>query len=346
MSGIEDRLRAALHEAADARSVDVMRMRDELNDRLGPPTRRPRKLAALVAAAVLAGGAVVGVQVLPGDGDGRTVAPAGGVDPQFSCEHTTHVDLSGGQDEFVPDLVGRTPAEVAREHDAPRWEFVEDGDTATLRLGNEDGTLGSESRYELRDGEWRLRSSVVCDNGTPAAPTADALALGLHGSEPWPARDALAAGESGTASVLVDDRPVYDYSGLVTRHRSIYMAPCGIRLCFAVGQPDSGVVDRMQTRNAGVLGTMCSFFQPDDLVGRTSPYALLVAWDALGGTTDFSVSGPGGTYRGTSFTDPSWGPAQAWLALVPNDGPQVPYVGRLHDADGLVDEYSGPVACD
>jgi hypothetical protein len=346
MSGIEDRLRAALHEAADARSVDVIRLREELNDRLGPPTRRPRKLAALAAAAVLAGGAVVGVQVLPGDGDGRTVAPAGGVDPQFSCAHITHVDLSGGQDEFVPDLVGRTPVEVAREHDAPRWEFVENGDTATLRLGNEDGTLGSESRYELRDGEWRLRSSMACDNGTPAAPTADALALGLHGSEPWPASSALAVGEGGAESVLVDDRPVYDYSGLVTRHRSIYVAPCGSRLCFGVGQPDSLVVDRMQTRNVGVLGTMCSFFQPDDLVGRTSPYALLVAWDALGRTTDFSVSGPGGSYKGTSFTDKSWGPAQAWLSLVPNKGPQAPYVAQLRDADGLVDEYAGPLECD
>jgi hypothetical protein len=346
MSGIEDQLRAALHEAADARTVDVLRMREELNDRLGPPTRRPRRLAALAAAAVLVGGAVVGVQALRGDGDGRTVAPAGGVDPRFSCAHTAHVDLSGGQDEFVPELVGRTPAEVAREYDAPRWEFVEDGATATLLLGNADGTLGSETRYELGDGEWRMHSSVACDNGTPAAPTADALALALHGSEPWPARGALSVGEGGTASVLVDDRPVYDYSGLVTRHRSIYMAPCRTRLCFGVGQPDSSVVDRMQTRDVGVLGTMCSFFQPDDLVGRTSPYALLVAWDTHGRTTDFSVSGPGGTYEGTSFTDPSWGSAQVWLALVPNKGAQTPYVGRLHDADGLVDEYAGPVACD
>jgi hypothetical protein len=346
MSGIEDQLRAALHDAANARSVDVLRMREELKERLGPPTRRPRKLGALVAAAVLVGGAVVGVQALRDDGDGRTVAPTGGVDATFSCPHTNHVDLPGSQDEFVPDLVGRTPAEVAREYDAARWEFVEDGDAATLLLGNADGTLGSETRYQRRDGEWRMRSSVVCDNGTPAAPTSDALALGLHGSEPWPASGALSVGEGGTASVLVDDRPVYDYSGLVTRHRSIYMAPCATRLCFGVGQPDSVVVDRMQTRNVGVLGTMCSFFQPDDLVGRTSPYALLVAWDTHGRTTDFSVSGPGGSYEGTSFTDKSWGATQVWLALVPNLGPQAPYVGRLHDARGLADEYAGPVACD
>jgi hypothetical protein len=346
MSGIEDRLRAALREAADARPVDVMRMREELNDRLGPPSRRPRKLAALVAAVVLVGGALVGVQALRDDGNGRTVEPADGVDPRFSCAHTSHIDLSGAQDEFVPDLVGRTPTEVAREYDAPRWEFVESGDTARLRLGNEDGTLGSETRYVREDGEWRMRSSVVCDNGTPAAPMAAPLALGLHGNEPWPARGALSVGEAGTASVLVDDRPVYDYSGLVNRHRSIYLAPCETRLCFAVGQPDSVVVDRMQTREVGVLGTMCSFFQPDDLVGRTSPYALLVAWDTHGRTTDFSVSGPGGTYGGTAFTDKTWGPLKVWLALVPNGGPDVSYVGRLHDANGLVDEYAGPVACD
>ena len=39
------------------------------------------------------------------------------------------------------------------------------------------------------------------------------------------------------ASVLVDDRAVYDYSGLVTRHRSMYVALCGARLCWETGRP-------------------------------------------------------------------------------------------------------------
>jgi hypothetical protein len=91
---------------------------------------------------------------------------------------------------------------------------------------------------------------------------------------------------------------------------------------------------------------MCWFFVPDELVGRASPYALLVAWDALGRTTDFAVSGPGGTYEGRSFSDPSWGRQQVWLALVPTPPSGVKLLARLHDADGLVDQYHGPVSCD
>ncbi|HWM74496.1 MAG TPA: hypothetical protein VNQ53_12180 [Nocardioides sp.] len=349
MTRIEDRLRSALTEEADARTVDVLRMRDELNDRLGGHSRRRRVLPMVAAAVLLTGGAVVGVQTLRDDDAPPVTAPSDAVDDEFSCAETRPVDLSGGQDEFVPDLAGRTAAQVAREYDAPLWEFVEDGNEARLRLGNTDGTLGSETRYRRRGGEWQMVSSVACGNGTPAAPTSDALRLGAHVKEPWPANGLLSVGTQGAAPILVDDRPVFDYSGLTTRHRAIYLAPCGIRLCFAVGQPDGVILPKLATysgRDAGILGPMCDFFVPDDLVGRESPYALLVAWDAIGRTSDFSVSGPGGTYEGKPFTDPSWGPQRVWLALVPTTGPDVDIVARLHDADGLVDQFHGPVECD
>ena len=349
MTRIDDRLRKALAEEADSTSVDVLRMRDELTDRLDVKPRRRRVLPMAAAAMLLTGGAVVGVQTLGGDDSRPDAASPGEVDSEFSCPETQSVDLSGAQDEFLPDLTRWTPAEVAREYDAPRWELDEDGDTARLRLGNADGTLGSETRYERRDGEWQMVAAVACGNGTPAAPTSEALRLGPHVEEPWPAKGLLSVGTGGAASVLVDDRPVYDYSGLTTRHRAIYVAPCGIQLCFAVGRPDGVILPKLRTfsgRDAGILGNMCHFFEPDDLVGRSSPYVVLVAWDATGRTTDLTIAGPGGAYDGTSFTDPSWGSAQVWLALVPTPPPGVKLLARLHDANGLVDERYDTVVCD
>ena len=66
-----------------------------------------------------------------------------------------------------------------------------------------------------------------------------------------------------------------------------------------------------------------------DLGDLDSPYALLVAWDTHGRTTDFSVSGPGGSYEGTSFTDKSWGATQVWLALVASVGADDGHIGLL-----------------
>ena len=297
MTRIDDRLRKALAEEADSTSVDVLRMRDELTDRLDVKPRRRRVLPMAAAAMLLTGGAVVGVQTLGGDDSRPDAASPGEVDSEFSCPETQSVDLSGAQDEFLPDLTRWTPAEVAREYDAPRWELDEDGDTARLRLGNADGTLGSETRYERRDGEWQMRG---CGRRAATAPrrhrpprrSGSAHMSRSHGRP----RVSSRSEPRGAASVLVDDRPVYDYSGLTTRHRAIYVAPCGIQLCFAVGRPDGVILPKLRTfsgRDAGILGNMCHFFEPDDLVGRSSPYVVLVAWDATGRTTDLTIAGPG-----------------------------------------------------
>lgn len=351
MTSIEDRLRTALAEEADSRQVDVLRMRAELDERL--TTRRPRRgrtLAGLVAAAAVVAGVAVSVPLLD-DGDAPATDTTGSaeVDDTFRCSETRAVDLSGAQDEFLPDLTKRTPAEIAEEQGARRWEFVESGDSAVLRLGNADGTLGSETLYERQDGRWQMLRARACSNGTPAAPTANDLRLGVHGGDPWPAEGLLAVGPQDVRSVLVDDRPVYEYSGLVARHRAIYLAPCGARLCFGVGDPTGGVFVQHNTfsgRDAGILGVDCNFFEPDDLVGRTTPYAMVVAWDATGRTTGLTVTGPGSvTYDGVSFTDRSWGRQQVWIALVPPTGRGVKTLARLHDADGVVDQRHAPVVC-
>jgi hypothetical protein len=344
MTRIEDRLRDALAEEAEARAVDVPRLRADLDERLARPRRRSRLLPAAAAAVLLVGGGLVAVQVTRGDDGPAGSASAGQVDDEFSCPYTEHVDLSGSQDEFLPDLVDRAPAEVAREYDAARWEFVVSDDTARLRLGNDDGTLGSDTRYQLRDDEWRMTTSEACSNGTPVTPGSDTLRLGTHGYPPKPAPEFGADKDP----VLVDDRPVYARSGLVSDHRSLYVAPCGAGLCFATSSQDA-IGDRMPTTGGvEILGTMCWFFVPDPLVGRASPYALLVAWDPSGRfATDFSVTGPGGTYDGVSFNDPSWGNQQVWLALVPTPPPGVKVLARLHHRGflGTPIESHAPVSC-
>lgn len=345
MTGIEQRLREALTAEADARAVDVLALRGDLEQRLARPRRRSRLLPAAAAAVLLVGGGLVAVQVI-GD-DAPDSASSGEVDNGFSCPYTEHVDVVRAPGGFLPDLTERTPADVARAYDAPRWEFAVDGDTARLRLGNADGTLASETRYDRQGDEWALTTAEVCSNGTTADPAADTLRLGTHGYEPHPPPEFVADGQP----LLVDDRPVYAESGLVTDHRSLYVAPCDGDLCFATSSQDA-VGDRMSiTRGMEILGTMCWFFVPDGIVGRSSPYALLVAWDPQGWTTDFSVVGPGGTYDGVSFTHSSWGRSQAWLALVPTPETDVRLLARLYDRqtfrDGpLVDESHAPVSCD
>lgn len=336
---IEDRLRQALAAEAEARDVDVHQMHAELTDRLVPTHRGRRTVPVLAATAslALASGVAVGIAVVNPDDRQSVTAGETEVDAEFTCPAQEPVDLSGAQDEFLPDLLGRTPAQIAAEHDAPRWSFDEQGASATLRLGNDDGTLGSATTYALRDGEWVMTSSVVCGNGSPGAPTADELRLGEHGVEPWPARGVLDPGDRDVEPVFVDDRPVYDYSGLVTRHRSIYVAPCEQKMCFGIGQPDGGVLEdlpmsRFDT-NSYVGGELCTFFVPDDLVGRESPYRVLVDWDPTGTSTGFYADptdpaaddfgpgpytrGPDSRYSGQVFGHPSWGSGRLWMMVIP-----------------------------
>lgn len=312
MTPIESRLGHALGETAEARDVDVERMRFELSERLGPAAdRRRRALPALAVAAavVLITGAVAGLRTLGDDddnGDWAGDAGVGEVATEFTCPDRVPVDLSGAQDEFVPDLSDQRPEDVAEEHGAPRWRFEDNGATARLMLANADGSLGSVTSYERVDESWAMVDSTVCGDGTPGAPTADALRLGRHGGEPWPAKGILDPSDGGAEPVFIDDRAVYDYSGLVERHRSIYVAPCGQRLCWVAGQPGSGVTDRLAPdRMLDVTGL---FYLPDDMVGRTSSVQVTAYW-----------SSDGAGYRGsmTPFTDPSWGDRVLYVAVAP-----------------------------
>ncbi len=154
-------------------------------------------------------------------------AGVGEVATEFTCPVQVPVDLSGAQDEFLPDLSDQSPEDVAEEHGAPRWRFDDDGDTARLLLGNADGSLGSVTTYDRVDGTLVDGRVDGCGDGTPGRPDRR-----CPSARPARRRAVARDGDCSTPRtagepVFIDDRAVYDYSGLVKRHRSIYVAPCG-----------------------------------------------------------------------------------------------------------------------
>ena len=251
MTPIESRLSRALGETAEARDVEVDRMRAELNDRLTatPPVRRRRALPALAAAAavVVITGTAVGLRTLGGDdGDRASDTGDGQVDSEFTCPAQVPVDLSGGQDEFLPDLSDRRPADVAEEYAAPRWRFEDEGDTARLLLGNADGSLGSITTYDRVDGKWTMVDSTVCGDGTPGVPTTDALQLGRHGGDPWPRRGCStrpAVGRRRCSSMTVRSTTTPGWSSGIARStpRRAVSACAGSRGCRTASSPPASL---------------------------------------------------------------------------------------------------------
>ncbi len=312
---IEDRLTRALAAEAETVDVDVEDLRARTRERLaaaGVSERAPRRTSRrplLLAAAASVALATAAVAFLA---TGGRLGPAtdpdpGDVDLTFSCPAQRAIDVSGVQDEFLPRVGRGGPAAVADEYDAPRWDFVEDGNRATLRLGNDDGSLGSITTYRAVGDGWAPVSAVACGSGeTPGVPTRDELRLGTHGYppyKPWMARQYYDG-----AAVLVDDRAVYDYSGLVTRHRSMYVAPCGARLCWETGRPTGMVIGRLRADVPTVAQDVSSlFFEPDDLVGRDNPFGMWAVWDPDGTVRALRVGLNGGRVRESqTFTDASW----------------------------------------
>ena len=325
---IEERLTRALAAEAETIDVDVEELRARTRQRLtaagvpaGAPARPARGplLLGMAASVALAASAVVFLST-EGRMNPATDSDPGGVESAFSCPVQRDIDVtSGAQDEFLPQLGPGGPAAVAREHGAPRWDFVEDGNRATLRLGNDDGSLGSITTYRAVDDGWVPVSAVACGGAgnSPAVPTRDELRLGVHGYPPH--ESTISAERADGASVFVDDRAAYDHAGLVTSHRSTWVAPCGARLCWQAGEATGYVAASLRANVPTIAQDVSSLlFDPDVMVGRHNPFGMWAVWDPDGTVRALRAVLEGGRVRESQvFTDPSWGGGVLHVVVAP-----------------------------
>ena len=296
---IEERLTRALVEEADQIEVDVVRLlgvtRGRLTTKLDVRRRRTgRSVLAAAAVAVIATGAA-GVSLLTGNDDPTSTpgTDSGAVSDDFTCPAQHTIDFAtDDQDEFLASELDELggPRKFAEEYDAPRYEFVATGDLATLRLGNADGSLGSTTTYRKAGDGWEPVTAQVCTGagGSPGGPTAEELRLGRHGVAPWP-RDEMLSGDEIRTGVFIDDRPTYNYAGIIDTHRSIWVTPCGNRMCWKSGRPDSSVFAHWPPDDGPAVRDVSSlFFLPDDMVGRVNPYGMWSVYDRQGAVASLS----------------------------------------------------------
>lgn len=285
---VEERISRALDDQADAVDVDVARLHDAtLRAVRRPRGRRGSRVSVLVGTAVTV--AAVLAAVLSGGTPlldaSRTPTPAhrdrADVATAFTCPRQVTVDDGGRRrdDSFLPSLQGGPAGEASRDR-APRYGYVESGRTATLRLGNADGSLASVSRFRRTPDGWDLVTTTKCTgaDGGVLLPGRGAGRLGRHATTPYPA-DGLV--DNPGQAVLLDDRASYDVAGLV-RHRSLWASPCrpgGTALCLASGTPTgfSALTVHAGPRQQDVTDV---FLDPDDSEGRPQAWRLWVVVDA------------------------------------------------------------------
>jgi hypothetical protein len=337
---VEDLLTRALAEEAEERQVDVPALHRETMRRLpaASPHRRTPLLAAAAAAAVVITGTVVTLSSLPGDRDDviATDDARGVVADEFACPQVGRIDFrTTEEDGFLPDLSnGRTPADVARVEGAATYEFTVQGDTAMLRLGGEDGALGSVTHYALVDGTWEMQFADICagSGDLPLAPTSDVLKLGTHGTAPWPAEDLAPTRFGELPAAFVDDRPYFNLAGVVEGHRSMFVRPCeGAGWCWYSGEPGSFLVTDPPLASSAVVGRphdVSDFLvDPDLMVGRENPYAIW-AYDVTGPSSFAAVLRDGTRVAVVEVSQPSWEGKKVLVVLAVRD-----QVERLELAD-------------
>jgi hypothetical protein len=279
---MEDLLTRALSAEAEARDVDLPALHREVLGRLPELPRRRRRPLLAMAGGALVTGTVVTALVTSGedstiDGDEAEARVA----TEFTCPVVNDIDFATTEDDgFLPDLSGgQTPQEVARQEHAPTFEFTTAGDTATLRLGNADGSLGSVTTYALVGGVWQMHTARVCAGAgdLPLAPVGAAMQLGEHGAEPWPA-ERFNFGVDGLPAGFVDDRPYYNLAGIIEGHRSMYVEPCrGDGWCWVSGEPDSHLLTGRippSTDSGRPHDVSALLVDPDMMVGRANPFGV------------------------------------------------------------------------
>ncbi len=323
----EERLTQALHDEADRVDPDVDRMYAATLRRLTKPgVRRTGELLwpLLVTVVVLA--LLVGSAVILQHHWQKPVVPAGtskagGVSTTFTCPGQITVDDAGRKqdDSFLPSIDGprgisqeRIAQAAADEVHAPRYSYVENGDDATLRLGNADGSLASISTFRRTQAGWDLVTTTQCaaEDGGILVPVDDPLRLGARDTKPYPARSMI---DNPVSAVLVDDRSTYDVAGLA-KHHTIWASQCGPRICLVGGTPNGFVLPEIKA--AQPPGDITSLLlPPDDMVGRTRSLVLWVVYDANRSLTSVTMRLRDGTTRPAArISGPGWR-GRAYFAL-------------------------------
>ena len=317
---IEERLTRALGDEAEQVDADVARMYAETMHRLAEPrVRRTGELLwpLVVTVAVLA--LLVGSVAIIRHGGLRLIGPAGtskvgGVSTSFTCGGQISVGDAAGRkqdDSFLPSL-DRGPQDAADAAGAPRYSYVENGDAATLRLGNADGSLASVSTFRRSSAGWELVTTTKCaaDDGGILVPGDRPLRLGTRETTPYPAGSWI---RNPTSAVLVDDRSTYDVAGLA-RHRTMWASQCGRRICLVDGTPTGFVSTEVKAAKAPADITSL-LLEPDSMVGRTPSLVLWVVYDADRSVPSVEMRLRDGTTRAAErISGPGWR-GRAYLAL-------------------------------
>ncbi len=282
---VEERLTRALSDQAERIDADVQRMYAGTMRRVAEPrVRRTRELLGplLITVAVLA--LLVGSVAIIQHRGLRVFGPAGtskagGVSTSFTCGGQVRVgDAAGRQqdDSFLPSLDSGAQA-AADDANAPRYSYVENGDHATLRLGNADGSLASVSTFRRGSAGWDLLTTTKCvaDDGGILVPGEGPLRLGTRETTPYPIGSWI---RDPASAVLVDDRSSYDVAGLA-EHRTMWASQCGRRICLVDGTPTGFVSTEVKAARAPADITSL-LLDPDSMVGRTPSLVLWVVYDA------------------------------------------------------------------
>jgi hypothetical protein len=163
---------------------------------------------------------------------------------RFFCPHrsTVRFDPVAKDLSFVPSLE-HGPRWFAAQMEAPRFAFQVNGDTATLRLGNADGSLGSISTFSRADGQWKVVQATKCVNGPFLA--GDSQQTGAQ-SSPLPSPDprVMETSRGCSAPTFVHGHAYYDTAGLL-RHEWTYAAGCPdgkVRLAMVTTQGSAAAV--------------------------------------------------------------------------------------------------------
>ena len=317
---VEDVLTRALNAEAEARDIDLPALHRDVLGRLPDRPRRQRwPLVAVAAGGVLVAGTAVTALLM--SGNDSTIQGA----DEWGRRHGVHLP-PGERHRLRHDQGRRFPArpvrwaesaEVARLEHAPTFEFIPAGDTATLRLGNADGSLGASRRTR-----WWAAPGRCAPLGSARAQATFRSLL----SEPrcsWVSTGRSPGRPSASTSAAACRRASWTTGRTTTwpghRGPSEHVRRARRRggWCWVSGEPDAYLLpDRIPpSATSGQPHDVSSLLvNPDMMVGRENPYGVW-AYD-VDGPGDFSaVLSDGTVVPAKEVTQPEWGGRRVLVVL-------------------------------